>query len=272
MESKTQASQKRLFFGFDVSAPWQDAYPEGRLIQEDDRHQTVAFLGSCDYERLKTHLNSLPKPTWKVGLIGIAKGLLFLPFKHPSCVSIDWELQESKETFFSYHNEILAFLIKENFLKKEERDFLLHVTLCRKPFKEKEWLAHFEKIPLICGSLHLYESLGSSRYKKIWTFPILPPFEEIPHTADIAFKVRAHSLQQLGLHAFMALASKAKGLLKDDFSMHSFSSLEELIASLNHSIALLDMREGSPLKAVSYHGNIKQNEDGTIEWEMIIDV
>ena len=34
---------KRLFFGFEVDAPW-PSLPEGRMIKEKDRHVTVAFL------------------------------------------------------------------------------------------------------------------------------------------------------------------------------------------------------------------------------------
>ena len=37
--------QKRLFFGFEVKAPWPQGLPKGRILKEDQRHITIAFLG-----------------------------------------------------------------------------------------------------------------------------------------------------------------------------------------------------------------------------------
>jgi RNA 2',3'-cyclic 3'-phosphodiesterase len=255
--------KKRLFFGFAVGAHL-GPLPKGRLLLEEDRHATVAFLGSQDFEAVKKALEHLPLPPWKIGLAAIGTGTLFLPPRNPRCVSLEFALQESLEPFLAYQKELVSYLA--GFIN-EKRPFLPHITLCRSPFYRREWKNHFKNVPLSINSLHLYESLGGSRYQKVWTHLILPPFEEICHTADIAFKVRGSNLQTLALHAFFALASIAPSLLKYEFKTEDLQNLEDVVAALNQKIAALDIEEGSPLKAVSYHGEFNNGE-----WEMIVDV
>jgi hypothetical protein len=40
---------------------------------------------------------------------------------------------------------------------------------------------------------------------------------------------------------------------------------------LNEAIARVDEQMGTPFKAVSFHGDI-QEEEGVLKWEMIVDV
>lgn len=269
MEEKILPNIKRLFFGFEVDGAWDEAFPSGRVLLQEDRHTTAAFLGSLDLDQVRHVIDSMPLPSWKIGLAAIASRLLILP----RCVAFEFELQESSDLFFSYQKELSSHLVKNGLLKEKEqhRAFLPHVTLSRPPFNKQKWKEYFKKIPLSIGSFHLYESLGGSRYQKVWTHSMLSPFEEIAHTADIAFTVRGYDLKSLSLHAFFALATKAPSLLNYGFETNAFATLEDLVAGLNASIALLDIDEGSPLKAVSYHGDISK-ADGVLEWRMVVDV
>lgn len=261
MKEKTPHNIKRLFFGFEVHGSLDLRHLKGRMLLPEDHHTTLAFLGSIDIESIQ----DIPLPPWKIGPAATATHPLFLP----RCIALAFELQESSKEFLTYQETLASFLVHAGLLKKKDH-FLPHVTLCRPPFNRQEW-SDFTKIPLSIGSLHLYESLGQSRYKKIWTHPIELPYEEIPHTADIAFIIRGESLQALALHAYLALASKAPALLKFNFDFNN-QSHEDLIASLNATLTKLDIEEGSPLKAVSYHGDIHTTSDGLLKWEMIIDV
>jgi RNA 2',3'-cyclic 3'-phosphodiesterase len=43
---------KRLFFAFEVDAPWPEALPSGRILEPSCRHMTLAFLGNIPFAPL----------------------------------------------------------------------------------------------------------------------------------------------------------------------------------------------------------------------------
>ena len=55
---------------------------------------------------------------------------------------------------------------------------------------KQEWLDHFTPLPFFVKAIHLYQSLGNLQYQSLWESPLLSPFEELEHTADIAFLIR----------------------------------------------------------------------------------
>lgn len=270
----TSSSGKRLFFGLEALGPWPLKLPNGKIIPEKGRHATLAFLGFTKEERLTDLINSTPPLPWQVGLTTIAKAPLLLPPGKPRCLSLEIETLENREGLFTYQESLSALLFNDGFLtvKEKTRGFLPHVTLARAPFESKEWIKNFYKQFITLGSMHLYESLGNSTYKPLHTWPVLPPFEEKNHTADLAFLIRGPSIPSLALHAFSALAGVSPSLFQYMFSWTQVESLDDLIKEINNSIARLDIEEGSPFKAVSYHGDIKNLGNGVFEWEMIVDV
>jgi len=258
---------KRLFFGFELISPWPAALPEGRFLQEKERHLTVGFLGDTPFEELKNELDSIPPPPFTIGLAALFDAPLFLPEKSPRVAAWHVSWLEKEQEFLAYQRELVAWLREKKFKRHENHGtFLSHVTLARQPFAMDEWKERFEKSPLFICNLHLYESIGSLRYKSCWTYPLLAPFEEIEHTGDIAFIIRGASFLELHLHAQLALSFHFPPLV-DFFSFAEVHSLDEIVQSLNHIIGRIDQEMGSPFKAVSYHGTLKNNE-----WEMIVDV
>lgn len=97
------------------------------------------------------------------------------------------------------------------------------------------------------------------------------PFEEIEHTADIAFIVRGQSMQEIGAHAQQALCEKFPELTvyKQPFSDNI--TLDDIIIGLNEMITRADIAEGCGLKAISFHGDVHR-ENEILTWEMILDV
>lgn len=265
-------NKKRLFFGLEAFAPWPQNLPTGRLLKENQRHLTIAFLGNVDFFKLKNILNSFPIPSFKVGLSGKLDKCLFLPKKTPTVVAwhVDW--MEEASALNLYQRALIAWLQYQGFNPDDNKDFLPHVTICRAPFAKEEWEQTFVPLPVIVQTIHLYESLGNLEYQSIWTFPLHPPFQEIEHTADIAFNIYGENLSQLQKHAFTALTFKFPQLLEFFKLLKTPLSLDELIANLNHIVALADVAVGCPFKAISYHGEINENADETITWEMIVDV
>lgn len=267
-----ETDRRRLFFGLEVKAPWPDSLPDGRHLTELNRHMTLAFLGEVNFAELESLLPSCPQPSFKVGLGGFFDQCLILPPRHPNVVAWHVKWLEDVQTLLTFRDQLNQWLLTNQFpVSHPERDFLPHVTLCRRPFKEQEWKQAFISLPLFVASLHLYQSLGHCRYQSIWYYPILSPFEEIEHTADIAFHIKGINIQQLHQHAQLALSFKDPRLLSYLSEVNTDASLEDVIMTLNETIAKMDAEIGCSFKAISFHDDLTE-ENGILTWEMIVDV
>lgn len=255
---------KRLFLGMEVIAPWPDVLPEGRVLDETDRHLTLAFLGDANLPQLQELLNSFPKPKFNIGIAGLFDKPLFL--RHVAAWHIQWLEQE--ELFLDFQKDLVTWL-KGKGLHPKEGKFLSHVTMARRPFSTPDWQKTFQPLPMYVKNIHLCESLGNSEYEVCWNLPILAPFDEIEHTADIAFLVRGNDLQQLFLHAQLALSFHFPPMIQY-LRKQEVKSLEQIVAVLNGMVLRADIEKGCPFKAVSFHGELRKNE--VLEWEMIVDV
>lgn len=247
--------------------------PLGRYLKESDRHFTLAFLGSVNAEKLSQTLSEFPRPPFLVGRAGYFTKPLFLPFRHPNVVAWDAAWLDRESPIITFQKQLSRWLIEKKFLPQQEelRDWLPHVTLCRKPFDQKKWSEAFQPLPFITGNIHLYESLGHSNYAKLWSYPLTPAFEEIEHTADIAFRIFGENIEELYRHAFTALAFKSPLFLPFFKPKDVLESVDDIVMGLNESIAYADQDHRCPFKAVSFHGDIQQNET-ILQWDMIVDV
>jgi RNA 2',3'-cyclic 3'-phosphodiesterase len=266
--------RKRIFYGLEIKAPWPENLPEGRFLFEVDRHITLAFIGDIDFHSAETILKGTPLPSRKVGFGGFFDECLFLPPIHPRCVSwhVDWF--SGKEDILTYQHELTSYLVHHKLLSENDlkRGFLPHVTICRKPFHMNSWKNNFHQLPFITTNIHLYESVGKSHYSPIWSFPLLPPFEEIDHTADIAFTIRGDTVHEVYLHACLALAFEHPPILRFMDGNYPISTVDDIVIALNELITKSDSEEGCPLKAVSFHSPIESTPNHTLTWEMIVDV
>ena len=200
---------------------------------------TVKFLGNI----LETEIPELIPP-FELGKVGVFDEVVFLPKDHPNVVA--WKVH-------LYDSELTDWL----------GPFLPHVTVCRQPFNEGEWLTHFRKLPVVFNAFHLYESVGNLNYISIRSIAFEPPFIPIEHTADYAYLIRGKSENELYLNALIALA----------FEFPSFAPYIQpckSIKEINQCIARADIEMGCPFKAVSYHGEVVAGK--YLEWEMIVDV
>lgn len=262
---------KRLFFGIEVTAPWPSDYPKGRMLDESHRHLTLAFLGNMPVTPLQSQLESFPKAAMRVGSVGYFDDCLILPPRHPNVVAWHTHWLEETQSVAQFHHQVNDWLMQHDY-PIDKREWNPHVTICRKPFDPLAWKKAFIPLPFYTSSIHLFESVGELHYLPIWSDEIKPPFEEIDHTADMAFIIRAESLFQLYCHAFTALAFKAPEFLNFFNAEYSFNSLDDIIIALNHLVTRVDSVVGSPLKAVSFHGKIVTLPNDLLQWEMIVDV
>ncbi|MBS0616301.1 MAG: hypothetical protein JSR58_07120 [Verrucomicrobia bacterium] len=254
--------EKRLFLGIPVIGSWPSSFPDGRLIEEEMRHITLAFFGTTSFERLISLLSSLPQPPFSMGLAGVGDHIKF--FSHVAAAHVTW--LEEVDLFSKYYEGVQNWL-KNHRYPVDTRPFLPHITLARSPFSFHEWKAFFAPIPFYGKSICLYESLGQSHYKPLWEIPLPAPFVEIEHTADIAFCIQGKTPRQLLMHAYLALAFKFPALLTEKIPDDSTHSLDDVIIALNDIISRADQTLGVPFKAVSFHGEHQNNQ-----WTMIVDV
>ncbi|MGE5196350.1 MAG: hypothetical protein ACM3JI_03360 [Anaerolineae bacterium] len=263
--------KKRVFFGASVEVFWPEKLPKGRLIPEDSRHMTIAFLGQVPWKKLEEELAAIPKLPFHIGPVGFFDKLLFLPEKTPRVVAWHITWLEGHEQMRNLQAALMQWLKHQGY-RIDEGPFLSHLSLARAPFDCEEWEESFHQLPLFIKGLHLYESVGHLNYKPLWSHPLIPPFKEVDHVADIAFHIYAENFQQLYLHAQHALVFKYPELLSYISSKREIDSLDTIILNLNKLIAQADQEIGTPFKAVSFHGKIEQESNQTLHWEMIVDV
>ncbi len=261
--------QKRLFFGFEVHAPWPETLPDTRTLKAKHRHLTLAFLGDTSYRKIRALIPRLPKPHFHVGPVGISDSCLCLPKRHPSVVT--WHVDPfGEDPIGTYQKELSEFLEGEGY-KLERRKFLKHITLGRNPFNEREWKRNFRPLPLYFHNFHLYESCGGLRYEPIWSHDLLPPFEAVQSNADLAFKIYGNSLQQIFCNAQIALAFKCPELLRFLDPGFEVYSIEEGILRLNAIMTQANREVKTPLMRVEVEGEVVPMK-GMVIWEMVVNL
>lgn len=261
----------RLFFGFEIHAPWPEVLPPGRHLAPEARHITLAFLGEVDKESLLPYLDTIPKPPQEIGWQGHFSQTEFYPPRHPHVAAWGMQWHAKEDELHHYQKQLSAWLKELGFILKEGHPFNPHVTLCRSPFDQKEWREAFEPLPFYTGALNLYQSLGNSNYKSLWKIPVHPPFIEIEHTADIAYHIFGETEKDLFHSARLALSFKVPSLVNEPLPLFPVDTLDQAIKGLNWQIAQLDQKQFTPFKAVSYHGQVEKKGLLTM-WEMIVDV
>lgn len=259
---------KRLFFAFEALSNGPSPLPGGRLLKEEERHMTAAFIGRADWEKLESELPQLPPFPFTLGFCGLCQEILFL--SHVVAYRVDFS-PATDQNLANYATSLNQWLYEHAYLKKPEtRPFLPHITLARRPFDYKKWKKIPTHWPVTFQRLNLYESLGGLHYQPIWHTNLIPPFEEREHTADIEFLVRGRDLTELFRHSAFALLTRFPegGAFYRD---QAPQSIDEIIFLLNDWIRQMDGEIGCPFKAVSWHGKIEE-EGEHMKWEMIVDV
>jgi len=263
--------KKRVFFGFEIEALWQ--LPEEKeLISEKNRHITLLFLGENIRSEVQKYFFEMPRISCEIGLVGYFSKCLFLPKKHPRLVAFEVDFFDKNEIIKKFQKDLFEFFKNKNFKIRQKNDFLPHVTLLRNNFDKKKWLENFKFAPLYIKSFNFYESFPKSEYQTLWKKDFLKPFEEIEHTADIAFIIRGKNYLDLLYSAFTALSFKTLYFMNYIEKLITIDSIDDVIICLNNIIMQAEI-DGihMPFKAVSFNTKIKQ-KDEILHWEMIVDV
>ncbi len=256
-------NDKKLFVAAEIEAIWPQDFPAGRILDEENRHLTLAFLGSTSLSPVLEKIKTISLPS-SIGPAGYCTRWSFLPSDHePRIVAADIE----PPNFMQADQKLIAHALHV----QETRQFFPHITVSRGAIDVEAWKKFSCQIPFYVKAIALWESLGNSHYQSLWRHSFIPPFEEIEHTADIAFLIRGNNFYELYLHAQLALAFKFPPLVHYFSGEKKFPSLDTVIAALNELIARTDLAIGVPFKAVSYHDEMIYHANH-LEWKMIVDV
>jgi 2'-5' RNA ligase len=256
---------ERFFIAFIIDAPWPRELPAARLLEPEERHLTLAFIGKDDRERVVHSFQTLARHPLPFGFCGYFDSILFLPKNSSRVIAYHAQIPNEEEL-----NEFVG-IVHQRMSLDMPRKWLPHVTMGRSPFEKKEWEKSFAKIPFNVSSLGLFESIGNLRYKLLSEISLVPMIERVEHTADIAFLLRGKTVSDLFRHALISLAFDDMGFLSFLENMKEVSSIDEIIIELNRFVRELDTERGCPFKAVSFHGALKKVGE-LYEWEMIVDV
>lgn len=254
--------EKRLFFGFETHSPWPETLPDSRTLKANDRHLTVLFLGNVSYKKIRSLILKMPKPSFRVGPVGIFDACLCLPKRHPHVVT--WHIDPfGEDPIADYHDTLISFFRAEGY-EVDEREFLKHVTLGRAPFALKKWKKSFYPLPLYFHHFHLYESLQGLHYEPIWTHDIYPPFKEVKK--DL-FLLYGESFQQIFLNAQIALAFKCPELLPFLDPQYKVRNLHDGGIRIRSILQRADREVGIPIKDAKFPDSGTQ-EKGVLNWEL----
>jgi len=265
--------KKRFFFGFEVETIWPNIFEEKKIIKEKNRHITLLFLGENNLKDVEKLLNDLPLLNEQIAPVGFFDECLFLPEKSPRLVAYRVNFLNKKSKIQNYQKNLFEFFqTKKIFIKHNHKNFLPHITICRNNFDIKKWEESFQQFPLYLKSFNLFESLGDCNYQTLWKKSFLKPFDEIEHTADIAFIIKGNNFSDLLYNSFIALSFKVFNFLHYFKNLKDVSSIDDVIINLNELITKAEIDgEHLPFKAVSFHSNIEKKDD-ILNWEMIVDV
>lgn len=257
---------RRLFFAFEVTTPANLKLPPGRLLAEKERHITLAFLGEVDYNLLQLHLDRLPKPDFTDGFVGEFTEVAFFPPSHPRAVVWKAIFHRKERAIRAFQQKLTDWLRVIGFPPTDpDREWVPHVTLCRAPFDSHKWSENFEPRPFMITKFHLYESIGDLRYHPLWTYTLLPPFEE---QEDDVIKIRGHNPLELVDHAQVALALRFPVIWEFIKQTSPSPGTLEAIQCLNSSISSANAKYGLNLKSVESVESFKQHDEKSLEWRI----
>ncbi len=254
---------KRLFFGFEVHAPWPDSLPGANTLKAKHCHLTLLYLGSTSYKKIRNLIPQMPNPPFRVGPLGVSDACLCLPKRHPDIIT--WHVEPfGSDPITAYQKEVTDFLVNHGYEIKEKQQ-IKHITLGRSAILKKELKKSFRPTPLYFKNLHLYESLKGNRYEPIWTHDLLPPFEEVNKGS---FTLYGESFQQVFLNAQIALAFKFPALTPFLDPHYKVRNLHDGGVRLTAIINQAYREANVPIESAFFPEEGKESK-GVLTWDLI---
>jgi 2'-5' RNA ligase len=204
----------RLFLALKVRAPWPKESFKGKMIQEEFRHITLAFLGQTNEETYLELIKDLKKVKLPpFALFGYFDHFLPLPKSSPRLLSWHATFSYDEKEIYAFAEEMKLFFKERGLLKKEDKAWLPHVSICRKPFDFLSWKKSFKPLPFYATDLCLYEAIGNLKYREVLKRPLLTPFS-FANEKEVHIKAKTH--EELYLHTLSAMSFIKQEILPQD--------------------------------------------------------
>ncbi|MCB1082563.1 MAG: hypothetical protein KDK63_05405 [Chlamydiia bacterium] len=262
MSAAPKIDIKRLLFGFEVHAPWPKTLPDDSTLKAKHRHLTLLYFGDVSYSQLHQEIRYMPKPLFRVGPVAIADSSLALPDRAKEIIT--WHVEPfGDDPIDEYQQEIDTYFAEKGYTFNNKK-YVKHITLGKSAALQKEMKKNFRPTPLIFSNLHLYESLKGDRYEPIWTYDLLPPFEE---KEGGQFVLYGESFQQVFLNAQIALAFKFPELVPFLDPTYQVRNLHDggirLTTLINQAYRAIKI----PIEKATFPDSGKQS-NGLLTWDL----
>ncbi|QVL57301.1 MAG: hypothetical protein KFB93_07945 [Simkaniaceae bacterium] len=255
--------EKRLLFGFEVHAPWPEALPDIKTLKAKNRHLTLLFFGDTSYKKIHEHIRYMTKPSFRVGPVAISDSCLCLPNRSPDIIT--WHVESFGDDPIDEYQRVIHDYFLEKGYDLERKKFIKHITLGKSIALKKQIKKAFSPLPLYFTNLHLYESLHGDRYEPIWTYDLLPPFEE---KEEGHFILYGESFQQVFLNAQIALAFKFPALVPFLDPNYKVRNLHDGGIRLTTIINQAFREAKVPIEKATFPDS-GQEEKGLLTWDLI---
>lgn len=257
-----QEDIKRLLFGFEAHAPWPAVLPDEKTLKAKHRHLTLLYFGDISYKKVHDEIRYMPKPPFRVGPVAISDSSLSLPNRSPDIIT--WHVDSfGNDAINDYQQELVEYFAEHDY-DFERKKYIKHITLGKSGALKKEMKQNFKPLPLYCSNLHLYESFKGEQFEPIWTYDLLPPFEEQEGGQFILY---GESFQQVFLNAQIALAFKFPELVPFLDSSYQVRNLHDggirLTTLLNTAYRAIKI----PIEKATFPDDGKQ-EKGILTWPL----
>lgn len=260
-----QKDKKGLLFGFEAHAPWPEMLPDEKTLKAKHRHLTLLYFGDASYKKLHDEIRYMPKPLFRVGPVAISDSCLSLPNRSPDIIT--WHVDAfGNDPINDYQHELVEYFGEHGY-DFDKKKYIKHITLGKSAALKKEIKKNFKPLPLYCSNLHLYESLKGDQYEPIWTYDLLPPFEE---QKDGQFILYGESFQQVFLNAQIALAFKFPELVPFLDASYQVRNLHDGGIRLTTLINTAYRAIKIPIESATFPENGKQ-EKGLLSWPLQVE-
>ena len=257
-------NEKRLLFGFEVHAPWPESLPDMKTLKAKNYHLTLLFFGNTSYKKIHEHIRYMPKPTFRVGPVAFSDSPLRLPNRSSDVIT--WHVEPFGEDVIDEYQRVIYDYFLEKGYDLERKKFIKHITLGKSAVLKKEAKKSFRSLPLYFKNLHFYESYQGDQYEPIWTYDLLPPFEE---KKNGHFVLYGESFQQTFLNAQIALAFKCPALVPFLDSSYKVRNLHDGGIRLTTIINQAFRKAEVPIERVIFPDS-GQEENGLLTWDLFV--
>jgi 2'-5' RNA ligase len=256
------ADKKRLLFGLEAHAPWPESLADVKTLKARHRHLTLVYFGDVSYKKLHDEIRYMPKPDFRVGPVAISDSSLSLSNRSPDMIA--WHVDPfGSDLINDYQYELVEYFTEKGY-DFDKKKYVKHITLGKSSLLKKEMKKSFKPLPLYFSNLHLYESLKGDQYEPIWTYDLLPPFEEGKGGQFILY---GESFQQIFLNAQIALAFKCPELVPFLDPSYQVRNLHDggirLTTLLNQAYRALKI----PIEKATFLDSGKQDK-GILSWPL----